>query len=163
MRTCDPLLLLEIDLQPLMLVALRRSPRSSLPLEPGPRRRPRAVLADDVAPLPHRRGRELSVGHHAGLQTQRSVAACKHTGLSREVFGSRAVGIKDGDDDASEKMRHSPLVLKVKRLFDKVPLRKEKRGVKGSQLHHFPTAKPQQEEIKMSHSVDVTLFASVDS
>lgn len=39
-------------------------------------------------------------------------------------------------------MRDSPLVLKVKRLFDKVPLRKEKRGVKGSQLHHFPTDKP---------------------
>lgn len=39
-------------------------------------------------------------------------------------------------------MRDSPLVLKVKRLFDKVPLRRKKRRVKGSQLHHFPTAKP---------------------
>lgn len=66
-------------------------------------------------------------------------------------------------------MRDSPLVLKVKRLFDKVPLREEKRGVKGSQLHHFPTAKPPCSTTtggnmyKMSHSVDVTLFASVDS
>lgn len=65
-------------------------------------------------------------------------------------------------------MRDSPLVLKVKRLFDKVPLRKEKREeLKDRSYTTFLQLNlhgaQQQEEIKMSHSVDVTLFATVDS
>lgn len=118
-RTCDSLLSLQVNLQPLPVVALGRQPRRRRLFQPRSRRRPHAAV-----PLRHRGSGELGVRNNTGLQTQFSVTAWKQRGGQSEADGRRLPAPLTAH---AHGRKSSPLVLKVKRLLDQDPLRRKTR------------------------------------